>query len=48
MCTVTKKSGDIIMRNSEILSKGDIDKDQILLCQSLPLTDDILIDCDAE
>ena len=48
MCTVTKVSGDVVMRNSEILSKGDIEKGQILLCQSLPLTNDILINCDAD
>ena len=48
MCTVTKVSGDVVMRNSEILSKGDIEKGQILLCQSLPLANDILINCDAD
>lgn len=48
MCTVTKKAGDVIMRNSEILSKSDIEKDRILLCQSLPLTADILVNCDAD
>ena len=48
MCTVTKVTGDVAMRNSEILSKGDIEKGQILLCQSLPLTDDILVNCDTD
>ena len=48
MCTVTKITGDVVMRNSEILSKGDIEKEQILLCQSLPLTDDILVNCDTD
>ena len=48
MCTVTMRTGDVVMRNSEILSKGDIKKGQILLCQSLPLTADILVYCDAD
>ena len=48
MCTVTRKVGDVIMRNSEILSKNDIEKGRILLCQSLPLTGDILVNCDAD
>ena len=48
MCTVTKVTGDVAMRNSEILSKSDIEKGQILLCQSLPLTDDILVNCDTD
>jgi 3-ketosteroid 9alpha-monooxygenase subunit B len=48
MCTVTKTVGDVIMRNSEILSKNDIEKGRILLCQSLPLTGDILVNCDAD
>ena len=48
MCTVTKTVGDVIMRNSEILSKSDIEKGRILLCQSLPLAGDILVNCDAD
>jgi 3-ketosteroid 9alpha-monooxygenase subunit B len=48
MCTVTKKVGDVIMRNSDILSKSDVEKGQILLCQSLPLTADLLVNCDTD
>jgi 3-ketosteroid 9alpha-monooxygenase subunit B len=48
MCTVTKTSGDVVMRNSEILSDSDKEKGKILLCQSLPLSDDISVNCDAD
>ena len=48
MCMVTKETGDVVMRNSDILSKTDVEQDKILLCQSLPLTQDILVNCDTE
>lgn len=48
MCAVTKLAGDVVMRNSEILSDSDKEKGRILLCQSLPLSDDISVDCDAD
>ncbi len=48
MCMVTKQNGDVVMRNSDILSKSDVEQGKILLCQSLPLSDDILVNCDAE
>ena len=48
MCTVTKTAGEVTMRNSDILSDNDKQKGRILLCQSLPLSNDIHVDCDAE
>jgi len=48
MCEVSKKTGDVVMRNSEILSKSDQEKGRILLCQSLPLSNDILVNCDTD
>jgi len=48
MCMVTKTMGDVVMRNSDILSKTDREQGKILLCQSLPLSNDILVNCDAE
>ncbi len=46
MCMVTKLEGEVVMRNSEILSATDKEKDMILLCQSLPLTENITVNCD--
>ncbi len=46
MCVATKTSGEIIMRNSEILSDNEKTKGQILLCQSVPLNQDVVVDCD--
>lgn len=46
MCQVTKTTGEVMMRNSEILSDADKEKNQILLCQSLPLSDDVSVNCD--
>jgi len=48
MCTVTKETGEVAMRNSDILSDNDKDKGRILLCQSLPLSNDIHVNCDAD
>jgi len=48
MCTVSKTAGDVVMRNSDILSDNDKENGKILLCQSLPLTNDINVDCDAD
>jgi len=48
MCTVIKTAGDVVMRSSEILSDNDKEKGKILLCQSLPLGNDIAVNCDAD
>jgi 3-ketosteroid 9alpha-monooxygenase subunit B len=46
MCMVAKIQGDVMMRNSDILSGTDKEKGMILLCQSLPLTENLTINCD--
>ncbi len=46
MCMVKKTTGEVVMRNSDILSDNDIAHGRILLCQSLPLDDNIHVDCD--
>jgi ferredoxin-NADP reductase len=46
MCTVHQTAGEVMMRNSDILSDNDKEKGQILLCQSIPLSEDIVVDCD--
>lgn len=48
MCTVKKTAGEVVMRNNEILSSNDKEHGKILLCQSLPLSQDISVDCDAD
>lgn len=48
MCTVTKTAGEVIMHNSDILSNSDKEQGKILLCQSLPLSDDISLSCDTD
>jgi 3-ketosteroid 9alpha-monooxygenase subunit B len=48
MCTVEKIAGEVVMRNNEILSSNDKELGKILLCQSLPLSQDISVDCDAD
>lgn len=46
MCVVTKTAGEVMMRNSDILSDADKEKGHILLCQSVALSDDISVNCD--
>ncbi len=46
-CMVIKKSGEVIMRKSTVLSKRDKAKGYILLCQAIPQSDDVWVDCDA-
>ncbi|MDG1688183.1 MAG: ferredoxin--NADP reductase [Gammaproteobacteria bacterium] len=48
MCAVMKTAGEVVMRNSDILSDNEKEKGKILLCQSLPLNNDISVDCDAD
>lgn len=46
MCVAKQTSGELVMRNSEILSDADKEKGQVLLCQSIPLSDGVVVDCD--
>lgn len=46
-CMVVKISGEVEMRKNNVLSPRDLEQNYILLCQSIPLSDDVLVDCDA-
>ncbi|MCP4331840.1 MAG: 2Fe-2S iron-sulfur cluster binding domain-containing protein [Gammaproteobacteria bacterium] len=46
-CMVVRISGHVEMRKNNVLSQHDLDRHYVLLCQSVPLTGDVLVDCDA-
>ena len=46
-CMVIRKSGEVAMRKSTVLSKRDRERGYILLCQGVPRTPDVWVDCDA-
>lgn len=46
-CMAIKKSGELTMQKTNVLSPGDIDRGYILLCQAIPLSEDVWVDCDA-
>jgi ferredoxin len=46
-CMVVKTNGEVEMRQNNVLSRRDLDKGYVLLCQSIPLSDDVRVDCDA-
>ena len=46
-CMVKLVSGDVKMNKNKVLSKRDLEQGYVLLCQSIPLCDDVLVDCDA-
>ena len=46
-CMVIRKSGQVAMSKSTVLSKRDKEKGYILLCQAVPQSDDVWVDCDA-
>ena len=45
-CMVVRISGDVEMRKNNVLSKRDLEQNYVLLCQSIPLTEDVWVDCD--
>lgn len=45
-CMALLKSGEVHMRNNNVLSQRDLKRGYILLCQSEPLTLDVSVDCD--
>ena len=45
-CMVILKKGEVSMRKNDVLSKRDLEQGYVLLCQSIPLTDDVWVDCD--
>ena len=46
-CMVICRNGDVAMHKSTVLSKRDKERGYILLCQAVPLSDDVWVDCDA-
>ncbi len=46
-CMVVRLGGEVEMRKNNVLSKRDLERNYVLLCQSIPLTDDVVVDCDA-
>ncbi len=46
-CMVVRKSGEVAMRKSTVLSKRDRERGYILLCQAEPRSADVWVDCDA-
>jgi len=45
-CMVVKLQGEVAMRKNDVLSKRDLEQGYVLLCQSIPLSDDVWVDCD--
>jgi hypothetical protein len=43
---VVRLSGEVEMRKNNVLSKRDLEQGYILLCQSIPLSADVSVDCD--
>ena len=46
-CMVIRKSGEVAMHKSTVLSKRDKERGYILLCQAVPQSTDVWVDCDA-
>jgi len=46
-CMVLRLGGEVEMRKNKVLSQRDLERDYVLLCQSIPLTADVRVDCDA-
>ena len=45
-CMVVKLQGEVEMRKNDVLSKRDLEQGYVLLCQSIPHSDDVWVDCD--
>lgn len=46
-CMVKLLGGEVQMNKNEVLSARDLALDYVLLCQSIPRSADVLVDCDA-
>ena len=46
-CMVVRIGGEVEMRQNNVLSQRDLDQGYVLLCQSIPLSDDVCVDCDS-
>jgi len=45
-CMVKLLQGEVEMRKNNVLSNRDLSRDYVLLCQSIPLSADVWVDCD--
>lgn len=45
-CMVLKIRGRVEMRQNNVLSQRDLEQGYVLLCQSVPLSADVRVDCD--
>ena len=45
-CMGVRLGGEVEMQKNNVLSKRDLELDYILLCQSIPLSADVSVDCD--
>ena len=46
-CMVIRKAGEVAMHKSTVLSRRDKERGYILLCQAVPQSRDVWVDCDA-
>ena len=46
-CMVVRLGGEVEMHQNKALSQRDLERNYVLLCQSIPLTPDVKVDCDA-
>lgn len=45
-CMVALLKGDVKMRKNDVLSRRDLEQGYVLLCQSIPLSGEVWVDCD--
>ncbi|MBT4889893.1 MAG: ferredoxin--NADP reductase [Rhodospirillales bacterium] len=45
-CMVLMKDGEVEMHSNKVLSKRDLEKGYVLLCQSVPMSKNVWVDCD--
>jgi ring-1,2-phenylacetyl-CoA epoxidase subunit PaaE len=45
-CMVKLRQGEVEMRKNKVLSQRDLAGDYVLLCQSIPLSADVWVNCD--
>jgi len=46
-CMAIKKTGELTMQKANVLSDGDLERGYVLLCQAIPISEDVWVDCDA-
>lgn len=46
-CMVLLQEGEVDMFKNNVLSRRDLEAGYVLLCQSIPLTPNVRVDCDA-